>query len=166
MLLYNNVSIANCVYRIADTLNSKYYRKDTKDILFAPILQGAVPFFHDVSKEILFDPYVDYVGISSYQGTKQGEFNLYKDLNPELVKDKIVWFFDDIADTGRTLQFLTDQALSYGAAEVHSCVLIKRLGSPYKVDLFGFETAKWVWGYGMDAPNGKGRTFDSVYCND
>ena len=157
------------VYGIANQFNNHYQDQTMEvehEVVFCPILQGAVPFFVDVCKYVFMEPYVDYIGISSYHGKEQKEFLVYKMPDAELVKGKIVWLFDDIADSGKTLDFLKTTLLSFGAAEVKTCVLLKKKSCPFPVDLYGYplEDNTWVWGYGMDAPNGRGRTIDGLFC--
>lgn len=150
-------------YGVASTINEIYNEQTIEvehEIVFCPILQGAVPFFVDVCKYTLIEPYVDYIGISSYQGQEQKEFVVYKMPDANLVKGKTVWLFDDIADSGKTLEFLKTTLMSFGAKEVKTCVLLKKQSCPFPVDVYGYELEDdyWVWGYGMDAPNGRSRT--------
>lgn len=151
------------VLDIAEHLDSVI--ENENEVVFCPIMQGSIPFFTDISKYCMADTYVDYIGISSYKGTQQGEFLVYKLFDTELVKGKTVWLFDDIADSGNTLKFLTDQLMQYGAKEVKTCVLLKKETCTFPVDIFGFEVGDgWMFGYGMDAPNGKGRSLTGVFC--
>jgi len=148
-------------YNTAQAINNLYEDLEIEqDIVFCPILQGAVPFFAEICKYLLIEPYVDYIGVSSYQGKQQKEFLVYKMPDANLVKGKTVWLFDDIADSGKTLKFLKTTLLSFGAKEVKACVLLKKQSCQYPVDIYGYplEDEMWVWGYGMDAPNGRGRT--------
>jgi hypoxanthine-guanine phosphoribosyltransferase len=102
-ILYDPFEIEECTVDVSEYFNSLYNFKNEHEVVFAPILTGVVPFFNDVCKGLLFDPYVEYIGINSYQGTEQKEFNLYKMFDPKVIKDKTVWLFDDIADSGETL---------------------------------------------------------------
>lgn len=162
-VLFNPIQIQDVTYGISQHLNSLYNEQNEDQVVFAPLLQGAVPFFADVAKGIMFDPYVDYIGISSYEGVTQKEFNLYRMFDPSLVKGKTVWLFDDVVDSGNTLSFLTKLLSQFGAKEIKTCVLIKKKSCTFTVDLYGFECDEWIWGYGMDAPNGRGRLKNAIY---
>jgi len=164
-ILYNPFEIEEVVEGIASHFNDLYNHDNESEVVFAPILQGAVPFFSDICRYITFDPYIDYIGVNSYVGQDQTEFNLYKAPDPTIVRGKIVWLFDDIADSGNTLQFLKNLLLSLGAKEVKTCVLLKKDHCMFPVDVYGFPMKdEWVWGYGMDAPNGRGRILNAIFC--
>jgi len=161
--LYNSRQIEQAVLRIADVVNQNC--RNRSDVVLMPILQGAVPLFADVCKHLEFDPYVEYIGVSSYVQQQQKQFNLYKWIEPTTVQDKCVWLFDDIADSGNTLNFLKSMLMQMGAKEVHTCVLLKKRTCPVEVDVAGFVMGdEWVWGYGMDAPDGRGRILDEIVC--
>jgi hypoxanthine phosphoribosyltransferase len=151
-------------FGVAEVINNLYDNKTLEvehEVVFCPILQGAVPFFADICKGLLMEPYVEYIGVSSYKGKEQQkEFNVYKVPVHDVIKGRTVWLFDDIVDSGRTLDFFTKLLLSMGAKEVKTCVLLKKKSCTFPVDVYGYELDDdmWVWGYGMDAPNGRGRT--------
>ena len=75
--------------------NSKY-----KDAVCLPVLQGVTSFFTDVSRNFTWDPIVDYVGASSYDGQNRQMVNAYKMPKPNLIQGKAVFIFDDILDYG------------------------------------------------------------------
>lgn len=162
-ILYDSFEIEQAIERISSDLNNRYGKNEEESVVFLPILQGAVPFFADICRGIVFNPFIEYIGISSYEQQQQKQFNLYRFVDPNVVKDRVVWLFDDIADSGNTLNFLKSMLIQYGAKEVHTCVLLKKRTCPVDVDLVGFEMGdEWVWGYGMDAPNGRGRILNAI----
>jgi hypoxanthine phosphoribosyltransferase len=163
-VLYDPFQIEEVAFGVADHFNKLYNKDNESDVIFAPILQGAVPFFSDIARNLTFDPYVEFIGVSSYKGEQQKEFHLYKMIEPNLVRNKTIWLFDDIADSGNTLRFLSDMLKQFGAKEVKSCVLLKKRHCTYPVDVTGFEMDdEWVFGYGMDAPNGRGRLSNAIF---
>lgn len=150
-------------FGVAEQINQHYDNttEAENDVVFCPILQGAIPFFADICKGVLIEPYVEYIGVSSYVGKEQQkQFNVYKVPVHDVIKGRTVWLFDDIADSGKTLDFFTKLLKSMGAREVKTCVLLKKKSCTYPVDVYGYELDDdmWVWGYGMDAPNGRCRT--------
>ena len=166
-VLFDPVQIDDCVWGIAKHINEKYKDGDEEvNIVFCPILTGVIPFFTNLATYLEFDPYVEYIGAASYEGTEQQEIKTYRMPDPELIKGKDVWLFDDIADSGKTLQHLTDILTSYGAKRVYTCVLLKKNTCPFPVDVYGFplESDAWIHGYGLDAPNGRGRISPALYA--
>lgn len=166
-VLFDPVQIDDCVWGIAKHINEKYKNGDEEvNIVFCPILTGVIPFFTNLATYLEFDPYIEYIGAASYEGTNQQEVKTYRMPDPELIKGKDVWLFDDIADSGKTLQYLTDILTSYGAKRVYTCVLLKKNTCPFPVDIYGFplEDDAWIHGYGLDAPNGRGRISPALYA--
>lgn len=160
-ILFDPVQIDDCVWGIANTINGMYPDPDAEsNTVFCPILTGVIPFFADICRYVEIDPYIEYIGVSSYNGTEQQDkFNVYKLPVADNIKGRTVWLFDDIADSGLTLDFLTRTLFSMGAKEVKTCVLLKKNTCTFPVDIYGFplENDDWIHGYGMDAPNGRGR---------
>ena len=163
-ILYTPWEIEDCVMDTSEHFNQLYNAENEHEVVFAPILTGVVPFFNDVCKGLMFDPYVEYIGINSYQGAEQKEFNLYKMFDPKVIKGKTVWLFDDIADSGNTLNFLTSMLKQYGAKEVKSCVLIKKAHCAHPIDVCGFTMTEdhFIFGYGMDGVDGRGRSLNTI----
>ena len=144
--------------------NSKY-----RDAVCLPVLQGVTSFFTDISRNFTWDPIVDYVGASSYDGQNRQMINAYKMPKPNLIQGKAVFIFDDILDSGNTMDFFVKTCFSLGATSVTPVVLLKRKDTPYVADpradeaLVMYEIAdEWVWGYGMDDTHGRGRTLKHI----
>lgn len=139
------------------------------DTICLPILQGSTPFFTDISRYFAWDPIVDFVGASSYSGTSRQTINAYKLPKPNLVAGKAVLLFDDILDSGTTIDFFVKTCYTLGAATVIPVVLLKRKGTQYVQDprvpmtISVYEiNNEWVWGYGMDDIHGRGRTLKHI----
>jgi hypoxanthine phosphoribosyltransferase len=163
-ILFAPPAIEDKVLDLAEMLNNLY--PDEPKALYpvlSPILQGGITFFHDVAKHLLFDAYVDCVGIKSYEGKKQSAFDLYKAWNINLM-DKDVWLIDDICDSGNTMAYLEKLAYDKGAKHVYKATLLKRHDCPMELDFCGYTLQdEWVFGYGMDHPDGLGRLSDSIF---
>lgn len=156
-------AIEDAVVDLSDIINTKYTNHTTPPPVLSPIMQGGATFYSDVARFLTINAYVDYIGVSSYNGMQQGEFNLYKSWDIDLV-GKDVWLIDDIADTGNTMLYLENIAYSKGANKVHKAVLLRRITCPIQLDFYGFSLDnEWVFGYGMDGPDGLGRLSDSIY---
>ncbi len=172
-LILNPADIELLVENISQGLNDKYDNSKGSENNFlarpaappvlSPVLQGGITFFQDIAKNLFFDAYVDYIGIRSYEGKERGKFDLYKDWTVDL-KDKEVWLIDDIADSGETLTYLEDLAYHNGAKKVYKAALLKRHTCPIELDWCGIELKdQWVFGYGMDNPEGLGRLDSSIW---
>ena len=68
------------------------------------------------------------------------------------VEGKDVLLIDDILDTGLTLSFLKERILDERAANVRTCVLLRKHSSArFHADYIGFEIPDhFVVGYGLD----------------
>jgi len=165
-LLFSPLAIEDKVLELADKLNKLYPNADPPNELYpvlTPILQGGITFFQDVAKNLLFDAYVDCVGLSSYKGQVRSGIDLYKDWSIDLT-DKDVWLIDDISDSGKTMAFLQQRAYDKGAKRVYKATLLERHNCPMELDFSGFILKdEWVYGYGMDHPDGLGRLSDSIF---
>ena len=160
-ILFSPHAIEDKVVDLASILN-KRYTGDNPPVL-SPILQGGITFFQDVAKNLLFEAFVDCVGVRSYEGKTQGSFDLYKSWNVDLM-DKDVWLIDDIADSGNTMAYLEKLAYDKGATYVGKATLLKRETCQMSLDWHGYKIKdEWVFGYGMDHPDGLGRLSDSIF---
>tara|TARA_R110000803_G_scaffold1756_2_gene5703 strand:+ start:1121 stop:1639 length:519 start_codon:yes stop_codon:yes gene_type:complete len=160
-ILFSQKEIEEYSKKVAYTLDTRYEDIGHKLVL-APILQGAIPFFSEISKNMTLDCLVDTVGLKSYRGKVQGDFDVYKDFSLDL-KGKHVWLIDDIADSGKTLQYLTRVVMDRGAYAVRTCTLLKRKGCPIELTMCGKEIDdEWCVGFGMDDEDGMGRTLNNI----
>jgi len=130
-----------------------------KDFLLAPVLTGAFIFAADLVRALHkygADPYVDFVQLSSYAGTRasSGVVTLLKDFSVD-IEGKTVLLVDDVLDTGRSLHFGKGMVEDRGAAAAKTCVLVKKLtghADDLICDYIGFEAGAddFLIGYGMD----------------
>jgi len=163
-ILFAPHAIEDKVLELAEKMNS-LYPNEPKALypVLTPILQGGITFFQDIAKNLLFDAYVDCVGVASYKGQTRNEIDLYKDWKINLT-DKDVWLIDDICDSGKTMAYLEKLAYDRGAKRVYKATLLKRHDCPMELDFHGYTIKdEWVFGYGMDHPDGLGRLSDSIF---
>lgn len=153
--------------KTARKLNDLFVNRD--DIVCIPILQGGVRFFVDLSSKFAFNPVVKYAGVSSYEGMFSREIHVYKLPKREDIEGKTVLIFDDILDTGNTMDFLVKTLFDMGAKEIIPVFLLGRETRTYQFDS-RIQTAfelftigeQWVFGYGMDNPTGHYRTLNYI----
>jgi hypoxanthine phosphoribosyltransferase len=169
-LLISHPTIVSKLVDLASDINALVTTNpDFEDAVCVPILQGAIPFFVDLTSYLCWNPVVDYVGTALYEGTSRTTINAYKMPKDNFVAGKCVFLFDDVLESGTTIDFFTKTLYSMGAKEVVPVVLLKKENSTYKQDprvtkmFVGFEIEDhWVFGYGMDDETGKGRTLKHI----
>lgn len=157
--------------KIADRIQSlakeikKDFENNSEPILFAPILKGSFIFAADLIRALDLPVEVDFLEISSYDGTKSsGEISFRKDFRTS-IGGKNVLIVEDIVDTGTTLKFLLEELKARKPAILKTaCLLSKpsRREVEISADYTGFEIEDhFVVGYGLDY-NQKFRGFPDI----
>ena len=118
------------------------------------LLKGSVPFAAELMKYIDIDMEIEFMDVSSYEGTKStGEIKIIKDLDRS-IKDCDVIIVEDIVDTGKTLKTVKELLYSKGAKDVKVATLLdKKYGRVVDIeaDYVGFDIPdEFVVGYGLD----------------
>lgn len=118
------------------------------------LLKGSVPFLSELMKHIDIDMEIEFMDVSSYEGTDStGEVKIIKDLDRS-IKDCDVIIVEDIVDTGRTLKTVKELLYSKGAKSVKIATLLnkeERRVVEIKADYVAFEIPnEFVIGYGLD----------------
>lgn len=118
------------------------------------LLKGSVPFLSELIKHIDIDMEIEFMDVSSYEGTDStGEVKIIKDLDRS-IKDCDVIIVEDIVDTGRTLKTVKELLYSKGAKSVKIATLLnkeERRVVEIKADYVAFEIPnEFVIGYGLD----------------
>lgn len=124
------------------------------EILVVGILKGAVPFMAELVKRIDRPVLMDFMDITSYEGTTStGEVKILKDLDFK-IEGRDILIVEDIIDTGLTLSYLTEILMKRGAKSIEIATLLtKPSRRKKKVDVkyLGFEIEDhFVIGFGMD----------------
>ncbi len=157
---------------LPETLRTLYTREDiqariaelgaeiTRDyagrqLLLVGILKGAFPFLADLCRAIDLPVRVDFLGVSSYEGTTQstGVVRITQDISQPM-SELDVLVVEDIVDTGLTLRYILDNFGTRHPASVEVCALLDK-PSNRKVEVpvryVGFEVQNhFVVGYGLD----------------
>lgn len=146
----NEEQITEIVSRLGKEISNDY---NGKEPLFIGILKGCIPFMPDLLKNVSINCTLDYLRVSSYEGTKSsGKITIKGDIPS--VKDKDVIIVEDILDTGRTLMNVRNLLLEEGAKSVNICVLLDKPEGrivDIKADYVGgLVPNEFVVGYGLD----------------
>ena len=125
-----------------------------KHLVLVGLLKGSVPFMSELMKRIECDTEIDFMDVSSYDGTEsQGDVRIIKDLDRS-PKDDDILIVEDIVDTGRTLKTVKKLLLSKGASSVKIVTLLDkpdRRVVEIEPDYCGFIVPnEFVVGYGLD----------------
>ena len=127
-----------------------------KDPIVVGVLKGVVVFYADMIRELKTHCQMDFMWISSYEGTTStGKMVVKRDLSND-VKGRHVLILEDIYDTGNSLDFVYNHILAKDPASVKICTLLdkperRREGITLKPDYTGFVIPnEFVVGYGLD----------------
>tara|TARA_Y100000815_G_scaffold141351_1_gene127872 strand:- start:151 stop:654 length:504 start_codon:yes stop_codon:yes gene_type:complete len=122
-------------------------------ITLLSVLKGSICFTSDLMRELDGEVKICFATVSSYSGKSSGRIS-YDSPNPDDITDSNVIIVEDIADTGKTLDFLISQVRSMNAKTVQTCVLLdkpSRREIPVTIDYLGHTIQDlFVVGYGMD----------------
>ena len=127
---------------------------DGHPLVLLGVLKGALVFLADLMRAIDLPVSLDFVGLSSYVGTRTGgTIELTADLTRP-VEGKHVVVVEDIVDTGLTMQWLIQRLQARRPASVAVCALLvkpARARVVVPVHYRGFDVAdEFVVGYGLD----------------
>jgi hypoxanthine phosphoribosyltransferase len=160
-------AIAAEVARVAESIGERYAAANPIVIC---VLSGAAIFHADLVRKLPFPLELDYVRVSSYNGSLASSGTIIFTAECSTRPDgRNVILVEDIVDTGRTVHRLREYFTERGAASVAvASLLYKR-----EADLFAhapefvaFEIPnRFVIGYGLDY-TGQGRNLPGVYVLD
>jgi hypoxanthine phosphoribosyltransferase len=118
------------------------------------VLKGSFMFLADLARAIDLPVKVDFIGTTSYQGTKtSGVVRITNDLSWPIAGEHVL-LVEDIVDTGLTMRYLLSNLETRKPASVKVCALLQK-PSRSRVDVpiayKGFEIPdSFVVGYGLD----------------
>src|SRR5512140_2181488 len=118
------------------------------------VLKGSFIFLADLVRAIDLPVSIDFIGITSYQGTSTtGVVQITSDLTRP-IEGKDVLLVEDIVDTGLSMRYLLDNLATRQPASLRGCALLEkpsRARVKVPIDYRGFVIAdEFVVGYGLD----------------
>jgi hypoxanthine phosphoribosyltransferase len=133
---------------------TKDYSAENEEVLVVALLKGAVPFLSELIKNIKLPLELDFMDVSSYDGTESiGDIRILKDLNCS-IKEKSILLVEDIIDTGRTIFEVKKMLYNKGAKNVKVVSLLdkpERRIVDIDADYVGFDIPnEFVIGFGLD----------------
>jgi hypoxanthine phosphoribosyltransferase len=155
--------IRSAVETLAGQLDKEY---GDKNPVLLVVLNGAFVFAADLIRKMSIPLRIDFVKITSYDGTGHSGKTAEHFLWQIPLKDQHVIIIEDIVDTGHTLSHLKKRISSEHPASIAvACLLFKPQAYRYdeKIDYQGRKIPNdFVVGYGLDY-NGLGRDLDGIY---
>jgi len=130
------------------------YESHCQPLLLVALLKGSVPFLASLIKHITLDIEIDFMDVSSYDGTESmGDIRIIKDLDRS-IKDTSILLVEDIVDTGRTIVAVKELLKNKGAKEVKVVTLLdkpSRREVDVEAEYIGFTIPnEFVIGFGLD----------------
>jgi hypoxanthine phosphoribosyltransferase len=125
-----------------------------KPLKLVGVLKGSYVFMADLSRAIDLPIKVDFIGTTSYQGTKSsGVVRITNDLSRPIEGEHVL-LVEDIVDTGLTMRYLLENLGTRLPASVKVCALLEkpaRAKVQVPIDYKGFTIPdEFVVGYGLD----------------
>lgn len=126
-----------------------------KEVTAVCVLKGSFIFFADLIRQIDLPMACEFMGLSSYgnKTVSSGEVKVTLDLTEPLAGKHVI-IFEDIVDTGLTMQYLVNTLKARKPASLKVCSLLVKPESmkcDIEIDYVGFKLGKeFVVGYGLD----------------
>ncbi len=125
-----------------------------RSLVVVGVLKGSFIFLADLVRAIDLPIAIDFIGISSYQGTRStGVVQITSDLTRP-IDGKDVLLVEDIVDTGLSMRYLLDNLATRRPASLKVCALLEkpaRARVTVPIDYRGFVIGdEFVVGYGLD----------------
>lgn len=152
-VLFSEDQISKRCEELAEEIETSYLSKQDPPVVVG-LLKGSVPFMAELIKYFKMPIEIDFMSVSSYQGTESvGEVKIDKDMDLR-TKGKNVLIVEDIIDTGRTIHEVKRLLYHKGAKDVRVVALLDkpdRRVAPVEADYIGFVVPnEFVVGYGLD----------------
>ncbi|MEM0926924.1 MAG: hypoxanthine phosphoribosyltransferase [Planctomycetota bacterium] len=140
------------VERLAEEIDRFYGEK--RPLTVIAVMTGSIVLFADLIRRLSMPQRVGVIQASSYRGgMSSGELAVDSNMLID-VENRDVLLVDDIFDTGRTLQRLTEHVRDLGAKTTKSAVLLHKHRQhevSLRPDFVAFEIPdEFVVGYGLD----------------
>ncbi len=152
-VLLTQEQIQERICQLGKVLSEDYADKDP---VIVGVLKGVVVFYADMIRQIKVPCQMDFMWISSYEGTNStGKMVVKRDISED-IKGRHVLILEDIYDTGNSLDFVCGHLLKKEPASLKICTLLdkpsrRKPGITLQADYIGFTIPnQFVVGYGLD----------------
>ena len=152
-VLISEEQLKERIAQLGEILTEEYRGKDP---IIIGVLKGVVLFYSDMIRQIKVPCEMDFMWVSSYEGTDStGNIVVKRDVSAN-IEGRHVLILEDIYDTGNTLSFVRDHLLAKNPASLKICTLLdkpsrRKPGITLEADYVGFTIPNaFVVGYGLD----------------
>ena len=151
-ILITEEEIKAKIQELGEILTKEY---EGKNPVVVGVLKGVVVFYADMIRHIKVPCQMDFMWISSYDGTQSKGMKVHQDLSSN-IEGRHVLILEDIFDTGNSLQFTCDMLMERKPASLKICTFLdkperRREGVTVKPEYVGFTIPnEFVVGYGLD----------------
>ena len=150
-ILINKAKLERRIEELAKQIEKDY---EGREIVFIGLLKGSVMFMSELAKNIKSNVILDFMDVSSYQGTEStGNIKINKDIR-DSIEGKDVLIVEDIIDTGRTLTYVLEYLKQKNPNSIKIATMLSKPSRrimELNVDYIGFAIEdKFVVGYGLD----------------
>lgn len=152
-VLLHEAQIQARIAELGEILSKEYHDKDPVVI---GVMKGVVVFYADMIRQLTVPCQMDFMWISSYEGTgSTGSVVVKRDISTD-IKGRHVLILEDIFDTGNSLSFVYEHLMKKEPASLKICTLLdkpsrRKPGVTLQADFVGFTIPNaFVVGYGLD----------------
>lgn len=152
-ILLSEEQIKSRIRELGEILSAEY--RDKNPVVLG-VMKGVVVFYADMIRQLTVPCQMDFMWISSYEGTgSSGSVVVKRDISTD-IKGRHVLILEDIFDTGNSLSFVRDYLLTKEPASLKICTLLdkpsrRKPGITLEADYVGFTVPNaFVVGYGLD----------------
>ena len=152
-ILLTEEQIQARIAQLGEELSAEYAGKNP---IVIGVLKGVVVFYADMIRALNVPCEMDFMCVSSYQGTQStGKTVVKLDVSAD-IKGRHVVILEDIFDTGNSLSYTYNYLMSKEPASLKICTLLdkpegRRPGVTVTADYTGFKIPnEFVVGYGLD----------------
>ena len=126
-ILISEQELSTIIDRLAEQITNDY-KDSRRKLVFVVILKGSIPFATELMKRITLPLEIEVMKVSSYgAGTKSsGEIRIHTDLIRDDLPECDLLIIEDIVDSGRTLQRLTQLFSNRLAGSVKTCTMLDK----------------------------------------
>ena len=151
-ILLTEEQIQAKIEELGQILTKEY---EGKNPIVLGVLKGVAIFYADMIRKIKAPCQMDFMWISSYQGTQSKQMLVRQDVTAD-IKGRHVLILEDIFDTGNSLDFTVKHLAAKEPASIKICTLLDKpeRRNPkvtLQADYVGFTIPDaFVVGYGLD----------------
>jgi len=148
--LIDRAKIQGRVEKLASEITQSY---SGEELTILCVLKGSLLFTADLVKNMNMDVGIEFMRVSSYQGTNREEIKSLDKIDFN-IENKNILIVEDIVDSGNTINFIVNELNKDNPKSIKVATLLHKpdvYNFDMKIDWIGFNIKdEFVVGYGMD----------------